>query len=75
MQFKIMLLSLLLIGCSRAVDAQKYKKVASEYCEPCGGLRGAFINDHGQSIMCVNGHQLKAEWNELPKVLAIGVCK
>jgi hypothetical protein len=64
-----------LTACSPTVDLSEYEAATQRYCEPCGGVRTAFINYHGQIVTCKDGHQLEQTWKSVPKVLLIKSCK
>ena len=65
----------LVAGCSIQIDTQAYTEKTEKFCEPCGGLTAAFINEYGKHIICKDGTKLDSKWPSIPKVLVIGECK
>ena len=71
----VLLLSLLLVGCTFEIDQKEYKAAVDRYCKNCGGTSTAFINEYGQEISCVDGHNLSQHWTSPPRNLVMGECK
>ena len=61
---------------SQVNNSKTFASKIEEYCEPCGGVKAAFIHKHGAIAKCIeDGGGFEMQWNEPPKELVIGKCK
>ena len=73
----VVVLLLIFVGCVRRfeVDQAEYKNVVTKFCEPCGGVRSAFINEFGQEISCIDGTSVSQHFTTPPTNMVLGLCK
>jgi len=72
-RMKYIILLFLLVACEQTPTYMD--KDIENYCKPCGGVKSAFYNKYGLSIICHDDFRLDMEYKTEYTRIYLGVCK